>query len=113
MRKLYIVSPFIGDIEKGVYQLVTSDGLGLASHECSHSMNAPDALILKRPDRLEMWAEYLKDGYDVEFATMEKHQELFSMNQRQFNDPKNRELYMREVMKMKEEDIAALLTTNI
>ncbi len=108
MRKLYIVPPQSGE-EAGVYQLVTQDGLGLASHECLHSIFAKQDLITNRPDRLKAWANYLEGGYEIEFATETQHNALFSLNQRSFNDPKNRAMYMREVMKMDEEDIAFMV----
>lgn len=41
--------------------------------------------------------------------SQEKHEEMFALNQRNFVHVPNRKLYMREVLKMSEEDIMDMI----
>ena len=55
MKKFYIVGPNIGG--EGVYNLVSEDGEGLASHFCSSAGYAKGDLESNRPERQKEWKE--------------------------------------------------------
>lgn len=98
MIRLYVVWPEnCGDWS---YALLNDDGFGMASHYCSNYGFANSDLIEGRPERLEKWKEYLKDGYTLEYVYRgsQKHAELLEKNKVFAND-EAMEKYAREVLK--------------